>query len=262
MAYDEKAFFESFYQANVEGEPEDRHTCSPLTELEARFHYNSVENAIIEAHARVSPPPPAAMVAAWRRLTRRRELRHLDVGSGTGHWVDFFREVFLVGHSVAVEITASMADYLRRKYAPAENVTVLQLDVVSDELSLEPVDYVTAVGVMFHLVDDGRWQQALRNLAAVLKPEGLLFVGGEFGAETRDAQFHGSDTFSDWREFEAALAAEGRARVNKRVRSLAHWHRAATACGLEIVDLVRTHRPLELTMPENNVLVLRPSVQA
>jgi hypothetical protein len=62
-------------------------------------------------------------------------------------------------------------------------------------------------------------------------------------AETRNVQFHRRGNFRNWREFNQP--AEGEAlRVKKRVRSLSDRHDLANACGLKIVDLVRSEREL------------------
>lgn len=258
---DEKEFFESFYRASIRGEPSDRMTIGPISDPEARFHYNCVENSIIRALLHRSAPPRGATVEAWRMLQRREQRRLLDVGSGTGHWVDFFREVFFVAEVVALEIAGQMADYLRRKYDGDHVVRVIEGDVAAPDFGVETiggaVDWVSAIGVMFHIVDDDRWRRAVRNLAAVVKPGGLLFVGGDFGAQTRNVQFHRCDRFSNWREFSTAAAAEGEVKVNKRVRSLADWHQAANQCGLRIVDLVRSDRDPAIITPENDLLLLQ-----
>ncbi|HEX2078200.1 MAG TPA: class I SAM-dependent methyltransferase [Longimicrobium sp.] len=265
VPYDEKTFFESFYRANVSGTPQDHMTIGAVSEPEARFHYNATENSIIRALLSLSPPPPPGMLAAWNLLRRRRGARLLDVGSGTGHWIDFMRQLFHVTEAVGVEITEQMCAFLREKYGPGGGVTVLQADVAADGFGAEAVggavDYVTAVGVMFHVVDDARWRRAVANLAAALRPGGLMIVGDDFGVETRDVQFHATDEFASWREFDAAKAAEGAARVNKRVRSLADWQAAAGACGLQMVALVRTDRDPRITTPENDVLVLRRAAE-
>jgi len=104
----ERAYFESYYKATVEGCPTDLTTIGRVTELEARFHYNSVGNAILHALARLTPPPPAAMVGGWREVQKRRRLRHFDVGVGTGHWIDFMREVCYIAESVGAEINADI----------------------------------------------------------------------------------------------------------------------------------------------------------
>lgn len=257
-AMDERAFFTSFYKANVRGQINDRTTIGGVTDAETRFHYNCVENSIIRAVARREGP--VSMVEAHRAAMLRERRRHVDIGSGAGHWIDFFREVLLASDLIAVEITEQVSAHLREKYAGDARVRVLCRDVVDeafvqDILADGPVDSVSAIGVMFHIVDDARWGTALRHLAAVLKPGGLLFVGGEFGATTRDVQFHGADEFSTWSEF-ARARAQGTHRVSKRVRSLADWGRAASDAGFDVADLVRSDRDPTLTTPENDVLVL------
>jgi SAM-dependent methyltransferase len=260
VPHDEKEFFESFYRASVRGEPEDRMTIGPISDPEARFHYNAVENAIIRALLRRSPPPAPAMVEAWRTLQKRAGLRLLDVGSGTGHWIDFFRDVFHVAEAIGIEIAADMAEHLRRKYAGIDAVTILTADVADPGFDSEriggPVDYVTAIGVMFHITDDARWRRALANLRDLLKPGGLLLVGGDFGSRTENVQFHRSDRFSSWREFHAAVGTEGEVRVSRRLRSLTLWSEVAAELELRIVDVVRADREPLISTPENDLLVL------
>lgn len=262
VAYDEKLFFESFYKSSVRGEVSDRVTMGSISDPEARFHYNATENSIIRALLRREPPPDGAMVETWRFMEQRRQRRLLDIGSGTGHWLDFFREAFLVAEAVGVEITAEMGAYLRDKYRDDPAVTILESDIADPAFCPEAigglVDFVSAIGVMFHIVDDERWQCAVKNLSGVLKPDGLLLVGGDFGTETANVQFNKIDEFSTWAEHDGAPDG-AEVRVNKRVRSLGHWHRVAADCGLEIVDLVRTDQERAITTPENDLLVLARS---
>ncbi len=263
VPHDEKTFFESYYRATVRpgATPEDRQTIGGVAELESRFHYNAVENAIIRATLHRAPASRGMAVEAWRMMQRRARLRHLDIGSGTGHWIDFFRDVFLVSDSVAVEIVPQMAAFLTEKYSKVAGVTVLEADAAAGNFGAEtfggPVDFVTAIGVMFHIVDDARWARAFAGLAGALKPGGLMFVGGDFGAETRNVQFHGEDRFASWREFHQASGTARELRVNKRVRALSTWVSEAARLGLEVVDLVRADRDWAITTPENDVLLLR-----
>lgn len=258
IPFDGRKFFESFYQANVKGTPQDHMTIGAISEMEARFHYNATENSIIRALAEIVPPPPPGLVGAWTALRLRRGGRHLDVGTGTGHWIDFMRDVFFCDQAVAVELTDEMCAFLRQKYSGG-GVSVLQADVSAPGFGseLEPVDYVTAIGVMFHIVEDAAWRRALVHLRNLLRPDGLLLVTDEFGEETRDAQFHATDEFASWREFHAATPTDGRLLVNKRVRSLPDWQHAAAEAGLSVVTVVRTEGDPRITTPENDVLVLR-----
>lgn len=262
VTYDGKTYFESFYRAGARDEAmPDRVTLGMVTEPESRFHYNGVENSIIRAHVRLYPPPPGMMASAWHEVQKRSGMRLLDVGSGTGHWIDFFVSTFLVSHATGIEITDQMCTFLRGKYTGRPEVRIVNADVSSPSFSVQdiggPFEYISAIGVLFHIVDDDKWRSAIANLSAALSPEGLMFVGDEFGVETRSVQFHKSDHFDTWREHDQATGAEGELRVNKRVRSLADWQRAASDAGLVLVDLVRTDRDPAITTPEADILVLR-----
>ena len=131
-----------------------------------------------------------------------------------------------------------MVEFLRHKYAQHPSVHVLNQDICSSAFSLDvlgaPVDYISAIGVMFHITDDDRWRQALRNLRDVLKPGGLMFIGGDFGARTANVQFHRSDTFSNWKEFQSAEGNAGEVRVARRLRSLKLWSCTVADLGLQI----------------------------
>ena len=260
VPHDEKTFFESFYRANLRGTPEDRMTIGPISDPEARFHYNAVENSIIRALSRRRPPPAPSMVDAWRTMQQRAGHRLLDIGSGTGHWIDFFREVYFVAESCGVELAPAMAEFLWRKYADRPDVRILNDDVCDASFTAEriggPVDYISAIGVMFHITDDIRWRLALANLSKMLKPGGLMFIGGDFGALTTNAQFHRCDSFENWREFRSKEGTPGEVRVSRRLRSLSLWSSAVADLGLAISDVIRADREPAVTTPENDLLVL------
>lgn len=255
---DPAAYWRSFFAATVQGPAQDHHTMGAITDVEARFHYNATQNSILRAWASLHPPARGALIGWSRRRMATLERRSLDVGAGTGHWVDFCREVLSIRTNVALELTDQMCDFLREKYAGRQGYQVVQADV-TDELPDEFAGsfvVITAIGVMFHIVDDTRWRCALANLARCLAPGGLLVVGGDFGTEDRDAQFHSTDRFRTWAEERQAREA-GEVYVNKRVRSLATWSDAAGGLGLEVVALERSERHPQMSTPENDILVLR-----
>lgn len=249
-----RAFFSSYYRATVSGQVRDSMTIGTVSEPEARFHYNACENAVIRSLARLTPvagQPPSV----WRFAQERRAWQVLDVGSGTGHWVDFYLDVYLARAVTAVEFVPQMVEYLRVKYAACDRVTVLAANVVEDPLPERAFDIVNAIGVMFHIVDDQHWRRAVARMLVAVKPGGLMLVGGDFGAQTRDVQFHRIDRFESWREHDASGSPA--LLVNKRVRSLADWSDLAASLGATIVDLVRSEATPLLRTPENDLLVLK-----
>jgi SAM-dependent methyltransferase len=249
-----ETFFSSYYRATARGRIVDSMTIGTVSEPESRFHYNATENSIIRAltrHAPIGNQPPSL----WRLAQGRRAWQVLDVGSGTGHWVDFYLDVYLARSVTAVEFVPQMADYLRGKYADRPEVTVLQGDIVTASLPSGAFDIVSAIGVMFHIVDDSLWRQAVARLLSALKPGGLMLVGGDFGEETRNVQFHRTDRFDSWREHDAAQAPA--MLVNKRLRSLADWSRVCGELGAAVVEVIRSDCAPGIRTPENDLLVLR-----
>ena len=250
---DESKFFASYYRSTVRGAVTDSMTIGTVSEPESRFHYNASENSIIRAlTARESVRQPPAV---WRFAQQRRAWSVLDIGSGSGHWVDFYLDVYLARSVTAVEFVPQMAEFLREKYRGRAEVRVLAADVAESLPVSETFDVVNAIGVMFHIVDDARWRRALAHMAAVMKPTGVMLVGGDFGEVTRDVQFHRVDEFASWREHDTAQAPTSR--VNKRVRSLSDWRAAAHEAGLTVVEVVRSDACELIRTPENDLLVMQ-----
>lgn len=252
---DNRAYFTSFYKSTVrDAAPQDRHTIPGMTEVESRFHYNATENSIIRALLRREPLPVGA--ETWHFLQKRKEWSVLDIGSGTGHWIDFYRDVFFAAYVTGVEIVPAMAEHLRKKYASQSGVEIIEGDISAPSYAFaRQFDIVNAIGVMFHIVDDAAFARAMENLTKATKSGGLLLIGGDFGAETYNRQFHKVDNFESWQDHDKNEQQDNI--VNKRVRSLSDWHDIANRCGLKIVDLVRSDSSQNITTPENDLLVLR-----
>jgi SAM-dependent methyltransferase len=127
-------------------------------------------------------------------------------------------------------------------------VTVVNADVC-DPLPIEgSFDVVNAIGVMFHIVEDERWERAVANLAGRLAPDGVMIVGGQFGPVTHDVGFRRP-------RGDGSGAGRGGAEVLKRLRSRRRWQRCAAQAGLHQVRYVRTRKSREIDAPESNLLV-------
>lgn len=205
----------------------DKRTVSRRKGLVAtRCHYASVE-AIILAH--------------FANANVDLEPRHvLDIGSGAGHWIDFYLGLGCASVR-AIEVSTTASEFLAKKYAASDRVEVFNADVstflAKDRRSVE---LISAIGVMFHIVDDDAWERMVRGLIAKLRPGGLLVIGGHFG----------------WTPSVNVQFSKGN-RVNKRLRSKRRWLRVLKDAGLTDVRIYKnyTYLLIDESMPENNVLI-------
>lgn len=237
--YRPERFFESFYAAREHASLSDGATVSTIEdELTSRYHFAVTEKALLECLMREGVCPTGSV---------------LDVGSGAGHWIDFYRQIFRPARVVGVDIARSSVEALSLRLADATEAAVLQADVSAAGFELgERFELINAIGVMFHIVEDEAWERALGNLAHHLEPGGHLVVGGQFGWITANVQFHSRDDFASWNEG----TADGVRLVNKRIRSLRRWKRAARAVGLRFAALQRSREARGFYTPENNILLL------
>ncbi len=141
--------------------------------------------------------------------------RVLDVGSGTGIWIDFWRQRG-AGRIVGVDLSEVAVERLRRRYPEHE---FLQRDIGEPGASLPgAVDVVSAMSVLLHITDEARFERALQNVAGCVRSGGSLVLvepvvvhrwwGEPFGPE-----------------------------ANSRARPLATYVRVLNDAGLTIVHL-------------------------
>jgi SAM-dependent methyltransferase len=101
----------------------------------------------------------------------------LDVGSGTGFWIKCWQDLGV--RSVAgIDLTDAAVARLRRAFP---GVHFEQRDVGGSlPLSDTSHDAVSAVDVMFHIVDDDAFGTALSNIRVALRPGGLFIWSDGF----------------------------------------------------------------------------------
>jgi SAM-dependent methyltransferase len=237
--YDAKRYFESWHKSTEEFS--DGATIDPKYDPRfARYHYNAVENSIIEYFACRQFPPNASV---------------LDVGCGAGHWVDFYLEVFGASEVTGIEISRLSTAALQQKYGGMNNVCILEADISSPDFFLDKqFDIINAIGVMFHIVDDNAWQLAVKNLATHLKKDGVMIIGGQFGLIAQNPYYTYTDKFSSWEE--AKNTRSDTALIIKRIRSLRMWKACAKKAGLRVEGLIKTKQGKGINTPENNILIL------
>jgi 2-polyprenyl-3-methyl-5-hydroxy-6-metoxy-1,4-benzoquinol methylase len=127
--------------------------------------------------------------------------RVLDVGSGVGFFVDFYlrRGARVTG----VELTRVGAEYLERRFP---GVPFIQGDVVEVEVG-EGYDVVNAFDVLYHIVEDERWEAALTRLARGLAPGGTLALTDVVAPVQRELAAH--NVMRDRDRYAGVLGREG-----------------------------------------------------
>jgi len=105
----------------------------------------------------------------------------LDVGCGTGFFTAFYlaRGAKVTG----IDIAPTSIERLRARHPEATFV----LADVSETPAPGRYDLVNAFDVLYHVVDEGRWEAALAHLADAVVPGGLLLVTDTFMAPRAEA---------------------------------------------------------------------------
>ncbi|MGB7953814.1 MAG: class I SAM-dependent methyltransferase [Candidatus Nitrosopolaris sp.] len=106
----------------------------------------------------------------------------LDVGCGTGFYVGLWKNQIGVRHITGIDITNIAIEKLKGKFQDAE---FYRADVSSDAdiaflIRTKEFDVVSAFDVLFHIVDDNRYQKALKNIHSMLKPNGIFVFSDNF----------------------------------------------------------------------------------
>ena len=152
----------------------------PATYWEDRLHKHFDLTGV--GHGSLGPQHNARMYLARQRtltLALRsvgRSLegcRVLDVGCGSGFYTEYCLRNH-VGEYVGLDIAQVSVETLRRQYPQFR----FMIGDVSDERLLPGSDFdvVLAADVLFHIVDDEAFSQALANIAVWLNPGGLLVL--------------------------------------------------------------------------------------
>ena len=98
--------------------------------------------------------------------------RVLDVGSGTGFYVERWHELGVRGVTGS-DLTRTAVERLARRH-PGDRFA--RFDVGAEKLPFEPAsfDAISAMDVLFHIMEDARFERAFANIAALLKPDGVF----------------------------------------------------------------------------------------
>lgn len=140
----------------------------------------------------------------------------LDIGSGTGFWVDLWRREGAARVSGS-DLVPLAVERLRKRFPDS---SFEQADITErTPFPGDRFDLVTVMSVLHHVVDEARFERALANLASQLTPGGFLAV---------------LDPLVVRRRWPHAESAHNVARTRTR------WDEAAATAGLRITSVTPT----------------------
>jgi len=131
----------------------------------------------------------------------------LDVGCGSGFFTAFYlgRGATLTG----MDIAPTSVERLRQRHPGARFI----LSDVSEVALDQRYDLVNAFDVLYHIVDDARWERALLNLADAVAPGGLLLLTDVFPAVERPQHEAAHNRMRPLARYEAVLGPRGLGRA-------------------------------------------------
>jgi len=135
----------------------------------------------------------------------------LEIGVGTGVYVDWWHSLGAASIT-GTDLSGTAIDHLQKRH---REYRFCKQDVTDPAAGLAlqaTFDLVTALDVLYHVVDDTRLEVALRNIVKWMRPGGLCAVHDQF--LHRPSEHHG---YIKW-------------------RSLHDWTRLLDSVGLEIVS--------------------------
>jgi predicted TPR repeat methyltransferase len=100
--------------------------------------------------------------------------RILDIGPGVGFFVELWRSLG-VKTLVGLDIAQTAVDRLSERY-PGYDFRRGHIGSRNGAAALEPAsfDFVSAIAVLYHIVDDAEYANAYHSIASLLAPDGTL----------------------------------------------------------------------------------------
>lgn len=139
----------------------------------------------------------------------------LDIGAGTGFYVDFW-EGKRAGEIVGLDITEASVAFLRERY-PEHSFH--RTDVSAADLPAvlgRTFDVVTAFDVLYHIVDDRKFERAVANIGGLCVPGGYFILSDNFMqfGDAVSLDYIKSRTLRDYRRVLEACSFEILGRVS------------------------------------------------
>lgn len=152
--------------------------------LKSRFNLTGVGNIVFDSkyNEYLYKLQLAILIKALRKYNiSLREKKVLDIGCGTG----FFSKFYLnnLAQITGIDITTISIESLKKSLPGGRFIT---LDISAEfpatkESFVKEFDIINILNVIFHIIDEVKFEKALENIAVCLKEGGYLFISDYFG---------------------------------------------------------------------------------
>ena len=119
-----------------------------------------------------------ARIRTLKRLLNKNKIdlrgkRLLEIGSGTGFYIDYWKR-WGISDLTGIDITQKSVKELSKKYP---ELRFIKEDIASKVLSFEgKFDIITIFDVLFHIVDEEKFNQVIKNLKKFSHQGTLIFI--------------------------------------------------------------------------------------
>lgn len=135
-----------------------------------------------------------------------RDLHILDIGVGTGFYIDFWEKLG-AAEIVGLDISGKSVSELKTRYP---QYRFIEADISDREALVgeRTFDIITAFDVFFHIVDEKQFQRALGNIRSLAHEDSVILILDVF-SKSPVAEAAAHVRFRTYRYYQKALNASG-----------------------------------------------------
>ncbi len=111
----------------------------------------------------------------------------LDMGCGTGFYVEFWKNKG-AKHITGIDLTQKSVNELSKKFS---YYSFFKGDIGDSKLNVnKKFDLVTAFDILFHIVDEDRFNNAIHNISLLAKSGSIILISDNFLRRPRPTDFN------------------------------------------------------------------------
>jgi SAM-dependent methyltransferase len=114
----------------------------------------------------------------------------LDIGVGTGFYIPFWEKLG-IKNITGIDITTKSVEELKKKYPKYD---FIKADISEQNLPLsKKFDIITAFDVLFHIIDEEKFEQAIRNIKKFSHKNAVILIMDNFLKKYKPPRYHEYD---------------------------------------------------------------------